>query len=195
LASALTVFGEKGYHQATMAEIAEAARVGKGTIYWHFASKEDLFAGMVEQMTQGLNLKLESVLETPDRSFPDLLLAFTKECLTYSYHHRQLARLFMSVPPGLSEELREKLRKWRIQFFALNTQLIRIGLQTGYFRPDLELEKVVAVFMGMLFAFGERQLLGDNWNQVEAEAFFIKDLLTQGIANKSRGDQDGAAKI
>ena len=71
LASALTVFGEKGYHQATMAEIAGAAGFGKRKLYWYFASKEDLFAGMVEQMTQGLNLKLESVLETPDRSFPD----------------------------------------------------------------------------------------------------------------------------
>lgn len=189
LDSALTIFGEKGYHQATMAEIAEAARVGKGTLYWHFASKEDLFAGMVEQLTQGINLKLKSVLETPDQPFPELLLAFTKECLAYSYHHREVARFFMSTSQGFSEELRKKLRKWRIEFLALNTELIRLGLETGYFRPDLELAKVVTAFTGMLFAFGERQLLEENWNEIEAEALFIKDLLIQGIANKSREDQ------
>lgn len=189
LASALAIFSEKGYHLATMAEIAEAAQVGKGTLYWHFASKEDLFAGIVEELTRGINLKLEAVLKRPDRPFPDLLLAFIRECLAYSYHHRQLVRLFISAPPGFSMELREKLRKWRIQFLALNSELIRIGLRTGYLRPGIQVEKVVTALTGILFAFGGRQLLEEKWQQVEAEAFFIKDLLLEGIANQCRGDE------
>ena len=62
LASALIVFGEKGYHNATMAEIAEEANLGKGTLYWYFSSKEDLFSGMIEQGIRNFASKLRSIM-------------------------------------------------------------------------------------------------------------------------------------
>ena len=40
LNAAMRVFGEKGYHDASMAEIADAAKLGTGTIYLYFESKE-----------------------------------------------------------------------------------------------------------------------------------------------------------
>lgn len=47
LASALNVFSEKGFRQATMDEIASGAGITKGTIYLYYAGKEDLFIEMV----------------------------------------------------------------------------------------------------------------------------------------------------
>jgi len=49
LEAAATVFGEKGAHAATMAEVAEAADVSKGTVYLYFPSKDDLFLALTEQ--------------------------------------------------------------------------------------------------------------------------------------------------
>ena len=43
LAAARSSFGRKGYAQASVEEIADAARVTKGAVYHHFASKEALF--------------------------------------------------------------------------------------------------------------------------------------------------------
>jgi AcrR family transcriptional regulator len=43
LAAARSGFGRKGYAQTSVEEIAEAARVTKGAVYHHFASKEALF--------------------------------------------------------------------------------------------------------------------------------------------------------
>jgi AcrR family transcriptional regulator len=40
---ALAVFGELGYHQASMDAVAEAAGVTKPVLYQHFASKRDLY--------------------------------------------------------------------------------------------------------------------------------------------------------
>jgi AcrR family transcriptional regulator len=40
---ALEVFGELGYHQASMDAVAEAAGVTKPVLYQHFASKRDLY--------------------------------------------------------------------------------------------------------------------------------------------------------
>ena len=39
----------KGYHHASMDEIAAQAGVAKGTLYQHFPTKEDLFFALIEQ--------------------------------------------------------------------------------------------------------------------------------------------------
>src|SRR5437660_11771403 len=43
LSAANRVFGEKGYRQATMDDVAKKLGVSKGAIYLYFASKEELF--------------------------------------------------------------------------------------------------------------------------------------------------------
>ncbi|MGD2040639.1 MAG: TetR/AcrR family transcriptional regulator [Anaerolineae bacterium] len=43
LEAALAVFVDKGYHAANVSDVAAAAGVSQGTIYWYFASKEELF--------------------------------------------------------------------------------------------------------------------------------------------------------
>ena len=43
LAAARSSFGQKGYAQTSVDEIAAAARVTKGAVYHHFAGKEALF--------------------------------------------------------------------------------------------------------------------------------------------------------
>ena len=47
LEAALEVFSEKGFHLATVDEIAERADLGKGTLYRYFANKETLFNELV----------------------------------------------------------------------------------------------------------------------------------------------------
>ncbi len=51
IASALEVFGEKGYHNATISEIARAAGVSEATIYEYFGSKEDLLFAIPGEFT------------------------------------------------------------------------------------------------------------------------------------------------
>jgi len=48
LDAALSVFAKSGYADARISDIAEAAGVGKGTVYLYFSSKEDLLMGVFE---------------------------------------------------------------------------------------------------------------------------------------------------
>ena len=49
IASAAKLFGDKGYHDTTTAEIAESAGVAAGTIYIYFSSKEELLVAVFEE--------------------------------------------------------------------------------------------------------------------------------------------------
>jgi len=52
LDAANKVFAEKGYHEATMDDIAKHLGVSKGAIYLYFSSKEDLFEAMCKTAPQ-----------------------------------------------------------------------------------------------------------------------------------------------
>ncbi len=47
--AAIKSFSKKGYHKSTMDEIAETAGVAKGTLYYHFKSKEDIFNFIIDE--------------------------------------------------------------------------------------------------------------------------------------------------
>ena len=49
LDAAASVFAAKGYRAATVDEVAAAAGLSKGTFYWNFKSKEDLFQTLLEE--------------------------------------------------------------------------------------------------------------------------------------------------
>jgi len=51
LDTAELVFQEKGVSRTSLNEIAEAAGVTRGAIYWHFKNKADLFDAMMERVT------------------------------------------------------------------------------------------------------------------------------------------------
>lgn len=66
LDAAERVFGERGVSRTSLTDIAEAASVTRGAIYWHFKDKADLFNAMMERVT----LPLEQSFETADREKP-----------------------------------------------------------------------------------------------------------------------------
>lgn len=48
LRAAQAVFGRRGYHDATLREIVEAAGVSKGALYYNFSTKDDLFLALLD---------------------------------------------------------------------------------------------------------------------------------------------------
>jgi TetR/AcrR family acrAB operon transcriptional repressor len=51
IAAARRVFARQGVRRTTLEEVAQAAGVTRGAIYWHFAGKTELFYAMREQVS------------------------------------------------------------------------------------------------------------------------------------------------
>ena len=69
--SARRLFGERGFAATTIDDIAEAARVAKGAVYHHFATKEAVFEAVFDQVSHDLVLEVDHVARTEN----DLLTA------------------------------------------------------------------------------------------------------------------------
>ncbi|MEA2422339.1 MAG: hypothetical protein QOF55_1438 [Thermoleophilaceae bacterium] len=66
LDSALEVFSSRGYHAASIDEIAGEAGISKALIYEHFPSKKELHASLLERHTQEIFERLAESAAGPD---------------------------------------------------------------------------------------------------------------------------------
>ncbi len=80
LAAAHTVFIAKGYHDASIDEIAAQVGISKGAIYQHFASKEDLVEALIAQQINHFLGILDRVLQQTTS-----VCARLEQILTHAY--------------------------------------------------------------------------------------------------------------
>jgi TetR/AcrR family acrAB operon transcriptional repressor len=66
LDAAEAVFNEKGVARTSLAEIAAAAGVTRGAIYWHFKNKADLFHAMLERAKLPIEEMIDNLGGSPD---------------------------------------------------------------------------------------------------------------------------------
>jgi AcrR family transcriptional regulator len=64
LDSALAVFSERGYHSASIDDIAGEAGVSKALIYEHFASKQELHADLIARNARELTQRVAGALSS-----------------------------------------------------------------------------------------------------------------------------------
>lgn len=69
LDAAERVFFEKGVSRTSLADIAQAAGVTRGAIYWHFANKGDLFTEMFDRVLLPLD-ELKAASINPEEADP-----------------------------------------------------------------------------------------------------------------------------
>jgi len=65
LAAALELFSEKGYHNVSMAEIAQKAEFAIGTLYNFFKNKEDLYKALMLKLADTFHRELTRAIEKP----------------------------------------------------------------------------------------------------------------------------------
>lgn len=110
--SAIQVFSNCGYSGATMDEVVARAGVAKGSLYYHFKSKEELFIFIIKE---GMNLIHEEV-EKATRDIEDpyeIIKESAKVQLKYVYENKDLFKVIISQIWGTGERnnmLREEIK-------------------------------------------------------------------------------------
>src|SRR5215207_5135970 len=65
VAAAVKLFAARPFHEVRLEDVAAAARVGKGTVYIYFDSKEELYASLVRESFAAVVDRLSERLATP----------------------------------------------------------------------------------------------------------------------------------
>lgn len=120
LAAAETLFMERGVAGVTMDDIAQAAGVGKGTLYRRFTDKGGLAGALLSERGVGLQ---ERILGGPPPLGPgappvERLEAFTRAYLDFQIRHLDLVLLSETSTPG------GRLRKASYAFWRQHARML-----------------------------------------------------------------------
>lgn len=127
LTAAADEFAEHGL-DASVADIARRAGVGKGTVFRHFATKDDLIAAILTDRIDELNTLGESLIDADDAG------AALAEFLTAAARQRQERDL--SFLAEASEKMTEVTRV-RVRMLATLDRLVAQARERGAVRDDV----------------------------------------------------------
>ncbi|NDP57814.1 MAG: TetR family transcriptional regulator [Oxalobacteraceae bacterium] len=94
LDAAENVFHAHGVTRTSLADVATAANVTRGAIYWHFKNKGDLFNAMCERAHLPLEAMVLQSADHPDREPLDQLRAGILFAINDIVHNPQTRRVF-----------------------------------------------------------------------------------------------------
>jgi len=124
-----------GLRHATMDEIAEHAGVSKGTLYYYFTDKNDLYLAINNRGLLILNNQLASVI-TEDLPGAELLRRMGEEYMRFVQQYPNYFRAFLhhenaKTPESDTSELDEQCERQVHRTFTYTVRALQIGMQDG----------------------------------------------------------------
>ncbi|MEW5846980.1 MAG: helix-turn-helix domain-containing protein [Bacteroidota bacterium] len=151
LDAALDVFAHKGFHSATIADIAQKAGIAKGLLYHYYSSKEELLSHIV---ITGMNNLVEKFDENHDGVLTDTEMElFINDMFRKIVENRNYWKLYFSVmlqPNVFSKELMQKLESIYEPMVSILVQYFR---RRGYQNPEMEFMMLHALSDGIIINY------------------------------------------
>jgi AcrR family transcriptional regulator len=115
LDASLKLFSDKGFVRTSVRDIAQAAGITDAAIYYHFASKRDLFEALIEE--RGFTAVLEQLERAEITDGPDIVIPrIAVSALGFLYQNRDLLKVLLvealAEDPVATEEYRMLVERW-----------------------------------------------------------------------------------
>jgi AcrR family transcriptional regulator len=147
---AMELFSRRPYHKVQMDEIARRAQVAKGTLYYHFKSKESLYAsllqGGLDQMIARLKERFSE--EDPIRN----LNLFITEMVTFFHENRSFFMVLQQEEGNLFSKKLENCYKKICTVRELLVTLLRKAEEQGLLTEGFNKDLLADIIMGMIKA-------------------------------------------
>ena len=186
-ATAARLFATRPFHKVRLDDIAAAARIGKGTLYIYFDSKEDLYFSLIYDGFARLVDRLRTCPSDEEARCPVLRLrAVVRELVSFAFQHPHLFEMIRAIGMVKGRVEADWARK-RTELQELIHDIIRAGVEAGYMNdphPELTALCVPGLVRSVM-------LFGPVEKDPQTVADHILHLLERGIVGgaKVTGDE------
>ncbi len=150
LDAALDVFARKGYHDTRMDEIVSESQTSKGSIYFYFPNKEQLFLALVDQFANLLERRITEAIREHDRGMVKVQAAL-ETCLATFGRYRRQAKVLLVQASGLGNTFEQKRMAVNDRFANLIATYLDEAVEVGEIAP-LDTEVVAHAWMGAIYS-------------------------------------------
>ena len=146
---ALRAFAQFGFSETSMDSIAEMAQVAKGTLYYHFSTKEELFLYVIEKGVNMLIYHVDTAMQKDELSLEDRMINVLDEHLRFFSENQELCFLLLSFFTG--DEQRDQMVGRLLTGYFTTMEAYMTDLQKqGYIKADVEIRTAASALFGMI---------------------------------------------
>lgn len=189
LKAALSVFSSKGYAAATLDDVAAAAKVTRGAIYWHFKSKSDLYNTLIEEISARGNAVVQKAVAEGGTLLEILRRIFVNQCALIEEDREARAVMELVLfKTGLNPELQAGRRK---QVSAGNelvagiSQVMQMGISQGVLRNDMDPADMARAFLAFQNGSIQIWLTSPKSFSLKASAESFAEILVSGLRKQN----------
>lgn len=142
---------KKGFKATSMREIAEAAGVGKSTLYDYFNSKDEILISYFEDAIQVLTDRAQEIVDQ-DLDVSEKLRKILEMHLTYLIDNKNLYLKLTAEIQSLSLGSQKQIQTKRYAYQDMLGALIEEGSKSGVFRTVNSLFASRSIFMMLTLA-------------------------------------------
>lgn len=185
LKTALSVFSAKGYAAATLDDVAKAAKVTRGAIYWHFKSKADLYNTLTQELSaRGATVVQQAVAEG-GTLIEILRRVFVRQCALIEEDKEARAVMELALfKTGLDPELQAGRKKQLEAGNALVEGIadaMRQGIAQGVLRKDMDPVDMARAFIAFENGAIQLWLASPKSFSLKVSAESFADILISGL--------------
>lgn len=190
LEAAVRVFADRGFFNATVAEIARAAGVADGTIYLYFKSKDDLLLQLFEEKMAELSLSAQAAL-AEEQGAPARLKRFILHHLLAVEKNPELAAVLIVELRQSAQALRPAEKATLAGYLDLIAEVVRDGQQKGEIDPGISPGVVKRAIFGALDELALGWLRSGRRASLKKTAAEVAEWLVRGLLPLSNVPQGG----
>ncbi len=146
--AAIALVAERGYDATTVDDIAEAAGVAKGTVYYNFGSKPELFAGLLRYGVGILTAELRAA--AAERPPVPAVHAVARAELAFIQRYQAFAQLLMAEMWRTNQAWMGTLHVLRDEAVAAIAEVIQRGVDSGDFDARLDVPLAASALFGVV---------------------------------------------
>jgi AcrR family transcriptional regulator len=186
IAAAREVFSQKGFSEATTAEIAQQAGVSEGTIYNYFESKRDLLVSLIGGYA--LDESLLNLFKSPSINNIESLPAVLEDRIEIGFENSDLLTLLLAEIQRTPEFGEQYARQVLVPGLALLKAYLDMRVGNGTLRP-VDTEVGSRIIVGMVVGLiAVHQIEGDGGflskYSIKDLAEEVANILTVGLGTK-----------
>ena len=181
--AATALFAERGYRETSVQAIGERAGLSRGSIFWHFDSKEGLLWAVVERAFEAWEAEvlLPDVGNATGVEAMSRALAAHRRFLTERTEALRLFYVLMFEALGPQPELAQEFAKLHTQLREMTVGWIRQAIDAGEMRDDLEASAVVTFITGALGGIAYQWLLDPGGFDLDRVYADLEKTLARGM--------------
>lgn len=177
LDEATRLFAERGYEGTSMGDLAERVGMRKASLFYHFASKDELYAAVLERLI-GAVAQAIAAAATAEGSFGERLDTLSDAMTVVLGEQPYAARIIIREAMDWGPVMRAKLADQCISVLGVAEVFLRAGQQAGVF-VDLDPRQLLVSLIGLHFMpFGIGGIVEKFVGTQPFEATFIAERKT-----------------